>query len=180
MSSPFLAEIRIFPYTFAPRNWAFCQGQKMGIQQSVALFSLIGVTYGGDGRTSFNLPNFQGNVPVGQGQGTGLSPYNIGQTGGTTAVTLTTANMGSHSHPLQAGADAATSGSPSGAYYATGNGSQGGQQFPVDTYLVGAPDTTMRNDAISTAGGGGSHNNLMPYQALNFCIALQGIFPRRP
>lgn len=180
MSAPFLAEIRIFPYTYAPRGWALCQGQTVSIQQYVGVFSLIGTSYGGDGVRTFGLPNFQGRVSVGIGRGEGLSSYVLGQTGGTTAETLDSSNMGTHSHPLQAGANPATSPSPSGAYYATGHWTVGGTALAVTSYVPGPPDTTMRNDAISTAGGGGSHNNLMPYQALNFCIALQGVFPQRP
>ena len=180
MTAPFLAEIRIMPITYAPRGWAFCQGQLMPINQFTALFSLLGVTYGGDGRSSFGLPNLQGNVPVGVGQGPGLSRYDLGQAAGTTTVTIDTNSMARHTHPLAADDGTANGSSPSARYYAKGDWNDTGTNRVVSSYNQVTPDTTMRIDAIANTGGGQGHNNMMPYLALNFCICLQGIFPQRP
>ena len=173
MSSPFLAEIRIFGFNYAPRSWALCNGQTMAIQQNTALFSLLGTTYGGDGRTSFALPNLQGLFPVQQGQGAGLSQYNLGQTGGSTAVTLSTAQIPAHTHAMNAVAAAGTATTPSGNFLTQ----------PVlrtnDLYGSDATTTTMAATAIGTTGSSQPHNNLAPYLALSYCIALQGIFPQR-
>lgn len=180
MSSPFLGEIRIYPFNFAPRYWALCQGGTLPINQYTALFSILGLTYGGDGRTNFGLPNLSGAVPVGIGQGTGLSPYALGQAGGATTVTLDSQSLAGHTHPLAADQGTANSASPSGAYYATGTYDNDGTPTPVSSYHVGAPNTTMSPNAIGSAGGGQAHNNMMPYLTLNFCIALMGEYPQRP
>ena len=180
MSSPFIGEIRIFPFTYAPVYWAMCQGGTLPINQNPAMFSLFGTTYGGNGTTNFGLPNLSGGVPVGIGQGTGLSTYVLGQTGGATSVTLNQQSLAGHTHPLAADQGTANSASPSGAYYATGTYDDDDTPASVSSYHVGAPNTTMSPTAVGIAGGGQSHNNMMPYLTLNFCIALVGEYPQRP
>jgi microcystin-dependent protein len=181
MSDQFLAEIRIFPFNFAPIQWAFCNGQILPLSQHSALFSLIGTYYGGDGRSNFALPNLQGNVPVAAGQGSGLSLYNIGEEGGSQNVTLLDTQNPSHNHLVNASGKNANSLDPSGNVYAKGlyEVSQN-NKGPVNTYTTTAPGATALNPAaIGVAGGNQPHNNMMPYLTLNFCIALQGIFPPR-
>jgi microcystin-dependent protein len=173
----FVAEIRIFPFNFAPRGWAFCDGQILPISQNTALFSLIGTTYGGDGRSTFCLPDLRGSVPVHAGwnqPGPGLSTYDLGQTGGTETVTLTTAEMPAHGHRVQAvtqdPGNAKAIGSNASFAYAAGG----------TPYQATQDGTMLPPDAFPPVGGNLPHTNLMPYLTLNFCIALQGIFPRRP
>jgi len=169
MSEPFIAEIRIWGLNFAPRGWAFCNGQLLPISQNTALFSLIGTTYGGDGRTTLALPNLQGRAPMHPGNGPGLSSRRLGQKVGTATVTLSTAQMPSHSHgTVKAVGDAATTGTPGNdkALAVTG------------TPIYGA--ARDREDLQSIAAGGGqAHNNMQPYLGLNFTIALVGLFPSR-
>jgi len=181
MSSPFLAEIRIFPFNFAPKGWAFCDGQLMPISQNTALFSLLGTFYGGDGKSNFALPNLQGNVAIHTTQYSGNSPFGqfyLGQTGGVDYVTLLTSEMPAHTHTAQADFDNnnATASSPSGAVPVNAT--------PIHTFSNPSgqtPQIAMMNPAmISVAGGSQPHNNMMPYLTLNYCIALQGIFPARP
>jgi microcystin-dependent protein len=169
MANPFLGEIRIFPFNFAPIGWAFCSGQLLPISQNTALFSLIGTYYGGNGTSTFALPDLQGRLPVGQGNGAGLSPYVLGQSGGVENVTLTTGQLASHSHAVNANASEFTSDVPAGHVLA-----QGGM-------YAAAPDgsTTLGAGTIGAAGSGQPHPNLQPYLAVNFCIALQGIYPSR-
>lgn len=178
MTDQFLAEIRIFPFNFAPLGWAQCNGQLLPISQYAALFSLLGTNYGGDGKSNFGLPNLQGCVPVDQGQGPGLSIYDVGQTGGDAAVTLLAQENAIHSHSLVADKEAATSASPAGALYMRGHYT-GATNGAVFAYTAQAPNTAMSANAIALAGGNLPHNNMMPYLTLNFCIALQGIFPPR-
>jgi len=172
MTNPFVAEIRIFPFNFPPTGWAFCQGQILPLSQNTALFSLLGTTYGGDGKSNFALPNMQGNVPLQQGLGPGLSLYDLGETGGEETVTLELTEMPSHAHGMlcepqvqaNKGAPTTTSSfarSVGGAPYQTANNVQ------MSVYAVGFN------------GSNQAHNNLMPYLTLSFCIALQGIFPPR-
>jgi microcystin-dependent protein len=171
---PFVAEIRIFPFNFAPKGWAFCDGQILPLSQNTALFSLLGTTYGGDGKSNFALPNMQGNVPMHPGQGPGLSLHDLGETGGSDTVTLLESEIPSHSHNLMASAQPATRTGPAGNSFArTAAGST--------PYLApaGAPLVTMADNAVAPAGGDQPHNNLMPYLTLNFCIALQGVYPPR-
>jgi len=177
---PFLAEIRIFPFNFAPKGWAFCDGQILPLSQNTALFSLLGTTYGGDGKSNFALPNLQGCVAIHAGQGPGLSLYDLGETAGTGTVTLLQSEIPSHRHFLNADANAATTGNPGGGAYAEGNWNVGATSGNVNFYTTSAPDTQLAPTAISAAGGGQPHNNMMPYLTLNFCIALQGVFPARP
>ena len=173
MANPFVAEIRIFPFNFAPRGWAFCNGQLLPISQNTALFSLLGTTYGGDGRTTFALPDLQGNAPMQPGQGPGLSLHDLGEAGGSDTVTLLESEIPSHSHTLMAQGAPADTNVPVGASIARVTGAQ--------PYLVPAqaPLVAMASQAVTPVGGGQPHNNLMPYLTLNFCIALQGIFPPR-
>ena len=176
MSEPFVAEIRIFGFNFAPLGWAFCDGQVMPISQNTALFSLLGTNFGGNGTSNFALPNLQGSVPLQQGQGPGLTPYVLGETGGAVSVTLTPSQMPSHNHALGCSTGAAAQTSPAGAIPAVPP-SQRGQNF-----FAGSPGTSpaMKADLLAPAGSGGAHNNLPPFVSLNFCIALTGVFPSRP
>jgi microcystin-dependent protein len=178
MTDQFIAEIRVFPFNFAPSGWAQCNGQLLSISQNTALFSLLGTNYGGDGRSTFGLPNLQGCVPVDQGQGPGLSPYVVGETGGSASVTLLAQQNAVHGHNLVADQEVATSASPSGALLMRGHytGTANGAVF---AYTAHAPNAAMNANAIAFNGGGQPHNNLMPYLTLNFCIALTGIFPPR-
>lgn len=167
MADPFVAEIRIFGFNFAPRGWARCDGQILPISQNTALFSLVGTIYGGDGKKTFALPNLQGSAPLGQGQGNGLSLRHIGESGGSPNVSLLLQEMPTHSHNVVADEDSSNSNNPSGTYFAVANGN-----------AYGATVTgTMSANMVSQAGGGLPHNNLQPYLTLNFCIALQGIYP---
>lgn len=174
MSDPFVAEIRIFGFNFAPRGWALCNGQLMPISQNTALFSLLGTTYGGDGQSNFALPNLQDSAPMHPGQGLGLSLHDLGETGGEEAVTLIDSEQAAHPHTLMAQAGASNQNDPTGKYFGTVFG--GGALYRPP---AGAAPTTMAAQAVAPTGGSLPHNNLMPFQTLNFCIALQGIFPPR-
>jgi microcystin-dependent protein len=183
MSNPFVAEIRIFGFNFAPKGWAQCSGQLLAISQNTALFSLLGTNYGGDGRVTFGLPNMNGSVPIhvgGNQPGPGLSTYFLGQTGGEEAVTLQTTEMASHSHLFAAANSNATTNNPSGAIVAKGNFSFQGNSGAVATYTTAAPDTQMNVQTIGLNGSNLPHNNIMPSLTLIYCIALQGVFPQRP
>jgi microcystin-dependent protein len=171
MADPFVAEIRIFPFNFAPKGWAFCDGQILPISQNTALFSLLGTTYGGDGKSNFALPNMQGNAPMHPGQGPGLSLHDLGETGGSETVALLESEIPSHSHAVNASAADGTSGIPSGQLVANGVG--------VNMYTTSFTATMLNPDAVGPAGGDQPHNNLQPYLTLNFCIALQGVYPPR-
>jgi len=172
MADPFVAEIRIFPFNFAPKGWAFCDGQILPISQNTALFALLGTTYGGDGKSTFALPDLQGSTPMQQGQGPGLSLRDLGEIGGEQNVTLLQTEMPSHTHGVQA-AGANDSASP--ASNAWGSGQKG---FG-NVYAGPPPNVNMSPLATSVTGGSLPHNNMMPYLGLNFCIALQGVFPPR-
>lgn len=173
MSNPFVAEIRIFPFNFAPKGWAFCDGQILPISQNTALFSLLGTTYGGDGKSNFALPNMQGNAPMHPGQGPGLSLHDLGETGGSDTVTLLESEIPSHSHSLMASALNADLDVP-------GPNNSIARTTPQQLYTAAAPPlTTLSGSTVAPAGGDQPHNNLMPYLTLNFCIALQGVFPPR-
>ena len=173
MSDQFVAEIRIFPFNFPPTGWAFCDGQLMPISQNTALFSLLGTMYGGDGKSTFALPDMQGNVPVHVGQGAGLSQRFQGEMGGSDAVTLISSEMPNHTHAVQVSPDPADIATP-GAGVALAR-SVGGQSYQTS----GAALVPMAPQALPPAGGSLPHNNLMPYLVVNFCIALQGVFPPR-
>lgn len=173
MSDQFVAEVRIFPFNFPPTGWAFCDGQLMPISQNTALFSLLGTTYGGDGKSTFALPNFQGSAPMQQGQGPGLSLRDLGEQSGSDTVTLLQTEIPSHTHVAQAAAAGGLN-DPTGN--AWGSGLKG---HPPGYAASSANNVNMQGGALSPAGSSFPHNNLMPYLMLNFCIALQGIFPAR-
>jgi microcystin-dependent protein len=181
MSDQFVAEIRIFPFNFAPTGWAFCDGQILPLSQNTALFSLLGTTYGGDGKSTFALPDMQGNAPMQPGQGQGLSLRDLGEVSGVESVTLLTSEIPLHTHTFNAINDVADSSDPDGALLAQGNYDTGTEAGGVAYYTTNSPpNAQMRFDALGLAGGGLPHNNMQPYLTLNFCIALQGIFPPRP
>jgi len=176
MANPFLAEIRIFACNFAPVGWAMCNGQLIPISQMTALFSLLGTTYGGNGIQNFALPNLQGMAPLMPGQGPGLSQYVLGETGGETSVTLLESEIPSHSHTVQGNANPGISSTPTNGDWASAKANR----RSANLYSNSAPNTSMSAQAIGPSGGGQPHNNMPPYLVLNFCIALQGIFPARP
>ena len=167
---PFIGEIRAFGFNFAPVGWATCAGQTLPINQNQALFSLLGTTYGGDGRVTFALPDLQGRVPIGAGQGSGLAPYVQGEEGGVESVTLTTAETPSHTHQAMASNTVTTKNPADGLPGPTASGSSYGT----------TADSAMNAAMIGTTGGSQPHENRQPYLVLNWCIATQGIFPSRP
>lgn len=171
MSDQFLAEIRIFPFNFAPRGWAQCNGQILSISQNTALFSLLGTSYGGNGTSNFGLPNFQGSVPMDQGNGTGLTPRVVGEVGGSPTVTLLSTEMPLHTHSF--------SGDPNSKKELNGvaNAAPAGAGSPA--YSTAAPNTTMAAAMLNPAGNSLPHDNMQPYLTLNFCIATTGIYPAR-
>jgi microcystin-dependent protein len=179
MSAPFVAEITIFPFNFAPTGWAFAAGQLLPISQNTALFSLLGTFYGGDGKSTFGLPNFQGTAAVGQGQSTTGTQYFIGETTGVPYVTLISTEMPFHSHSFAATTVNGTTITAAGNQIA--NAAAGGKQASyTGNYLsTVAPNTSMFK-GTSISGGSLPHQNMQPYLTLNFCIALQGVFPARP
>jgi microcystin-dependent protein len=169
---PFVAEIRIFPFNFAPRGWAFCDGQLLPLSQNTALFSLLGTTYGGNGKSNFALPDLQGRAPMHPGQGPGLSLHDLGETGGSDTVSLLESEIPSHSHALTTFNDVGVDRIP-GPTEALAR-STGGLLYAAPGALV-----TLSGNALPPAGGDQPHNNLQPYLTMNFCIALQGVFPPR-
>jgi microcystin-dependent protein len=175
MSNPFVAEIRIFPFNFAPVGWAMCDGQLLAISQNTALFALLGTTYGGNGTSTFALPNLQGRAPMFYGQGPGLSPHSIGEVGGSPTVTLLATQMPAHSHPSNADTSAATSKSPAGNLPAV----PAVNPRLLHQMYASLPNVSMLPGNAQSTGGGLPHNNMQAYLVLNFCIALQGVFPAR-
>lgn len=176
MSNPFLAEVRIFTGNFAPKGWALCDGQLLPISQNTALFSLLGTTYGGDGKSTFALPNLQGCAPMQAGQGPGLSLRDLGETAGEQTVTLLQTEMPAHSHSAQATIDLTTpNASPANNIWASGQKGFGN----VYTPSVSGQNVQMNPFGTSIAGGSQPHNNMMPFLGLTFIIALQGVFPAR-
>jgi microcystin-dependent protein len=165
MAEPFLSEIRIMSFVFAPKGWALCNGQLLPINQNQALFSLLGTTYGGDGRVNFGLPNLQGNVPIHMGQG-----FTLGSKGGEQAHTLTMAEMPQHTHVLNASANNAVINTGPG-------GNMLGQSAGVFLYGPASNLGAMAQTAVTNTGGSQAHQNMQPFLVLSFCIALQGIFP---
>jgi microcystin-dependent protein len=172
MSEPFLGEIRMFGFTFAPSGWALCNGQTLAISEYSALFALLGTTYGGNGTTNFMLPNLQSRVAIHMGQGTGLSPYTIGETGGTETVTLTQNQMPQHTHSVQCNTGGGSQASPADGYPAV-------ESTGTSLDYSSAAGSTMNPAMNSIAGGSQPHTNIQPFLCVNFCIAMQGIFPSR-
>lgn len=175
MADPFVAEIRMFGFNFAPKGWAFCNGQILPISQNTALFSLLGTTYGGDGKSTFALPNLQGSAPMHPGQGPGLSLYDLGEQGGTPFVTLIESEMPAHNHLFMVSNQA-------GDIQEPGNDKSLARPNGALPFVPGSPTpplTQMAFQEISPVGGSQPHNNMAPYLTLNFCIALQGVFPPR-
>ncbi len=172
MSEPFIAEIRIFAGNFAPRSWAFCNGQLLPISQNTALFSLIGTTYGGDGRSTTALPNLQGRAAMHPGRGPGLTIRRLGQTGGAETITLSEAQMPSHSHGWQGVVNPANDDEPADKFVARATG--------MGAYTDNTnANVSMNQNTLSSTGGNQPHNNMQPLIAINFIIALQGLYPSR-
>src|SRR5690349_11019976 len=173
MSNPFLAEIRVFTGNFAPKGWAMCNGQLMPISQNTALFSLLGTTYGGDGKSNFALPNLQGCAPMHAGQGPGLSLRDLGETGGEQSVTLLQTEMPAHAHTAQCVGSGNASNSPVNGIWA------GGGRGAPPAFVPFAPAKALQMNPFATSITGASlpHNNMPPFLGLLFCIALQGVFP---
>jgi microcystin-dependent protein len=169
MADPFVAEIRIFPFNFPPKGWAWCNGQLMPLSQNTALFSLLGTTYGGDGKSTFALPDLEGRAPIHPGQGPGLSLHDLGETGGSETVTLLESEIPAHSHAMNAVEDDGAFFTPVTQFLGAGN----------SMYNVTNPNATMSPSMLAPAGGDAPHNNLQPYLTLYFNIALQGVFPPR-
>jgi microcystin-dependent protein len=174
MSDQFVAEIRIFPFNFPPTGWAFCDGQLMPISQNTALFSLLGTTYGGDGKSTFALPDMQGNAGMQPGQGQGLSLRDLGEIGGTESVTLLVSEIPFHTHTLRVSAEVGDIQIPADNTALARSGSGSAYTASATNIVQLAPQ------ALAPAGGSLPHNNMQPYLTLNYCIALQGIFPQRP
>jgi microcystin-dependent protein len=174
MSQPFLGQISIFGFNFAPRGWASCNGQLLSISQNTALFSILGTTYGGNGTSNFALPNLQASVPLHPGQGPGLSNYVLGETGGAANVTVLSNQIPAHTH--QATCETAGGVDKPGPTTIWGSGGRG---KPPAYSTTMTPTAVMAGTALSTTGGNAAHNNLSPYLGLMFCIAMQGIYPSR-
>jgi microcystin-dependent protein len=173
MADPFVAEIRIFPFNFAPKGWAWCDGQILPISQNTALFSLLGTTYGGDGKSTFALPNLQGAAPMHPSQGPGLSLHDLGETGGSEIVTLLQSEIPAHSHAMQGNAFPANIQAPAPDRVLAQSSGGVAYKDPPQNLAALAPE------AVAPAGGNLPHNNLMPYLTFYFNIALQGVFPPR-
>jgi microcystin-dependent protein len=175
MSNPFIAEIRIFGFGFAPRGWAFCNGQILPVSQNTALFSLLGTAYGGDGKSTFALPDLQDNAPMHPGQGPGLSLHDLGETGGYSTVMLVESEIPFHTHNLIASQGDGNDTSPKDELFASGIGVSAFVPNPPANKIV-----QLAPSALPPQGNSFPHNNMMPFLVLNFCIALVGIFPQRP
>lgn len=169
MGTPYVGEIRMFGGNFAPAGWAFCDGQLLSISEYETLFQLIGTTYGGDGQTTFALPDLRGRLPVHMGQGPGLSSRILGEMGGVESVTITTSQLPVHSHALVASSATATASSPAGNVPATSTS--------IDLYTTADPTDALAATALGSAGGSQPHENMMPYLCISFILSLYGIFP---
>jgi len=172
MSEPFIAEIRIFAGNFAPRSWAFCNGQLLPVSQNTALFSLIGTTYGGDGRSTTALPDLQGRAAMHPGRGPGLTSRRLGQRGGTEMISLTEAQMPNHTHTLRG------TNNPATVFIPDANQSLA-RSLGGNAYSNTSPNVSMADQALPSTGGSQAHNNMQPCIAMNFIIALQGLYPSR-
>lgn len=173
MADPFVAEIRMFPFNFAPRGWAWCDGQLLPLSQNTALFALLGTTYGGNGKSNFALPNLQGMAPMHPGQGPGLSLHDLGETGGSKTVSLLESEIPAHSHPLRfTNAEASTTTFPQDGVF--------GSSPQINASVYTAAGTPAPAGITQVTGGDHPHNNMQPYLTVYFCIALQGVFPPRP
>jgi microcystin-dependent protein len=180
MDSPFIGSIVLFAGNFPPRGWAFCQGQILAISTNTALFSILGTTYGGNGQTTFALPDLRGRTPIGQGQGPGLSPVTLGEMAGVESVTLITSQIPMHNHLVQVSTATADQASPSGNFLASPTGTYGPDPVTVNEYTTAATqNATLAATSILPAGGSLPHENRQPFLGLNYIIALQGIFPSR-
>jgi len=173
MADPFVAEIRIFPFNFAPKGWAWCDGQLLPLSQNTALFSLLGTTYGGNGKSNFALPDLQGRSPMQWGQGPGLSLHDIGETGGSETVSLLESELPSHNHTLRGDRNVSETPDPSANTLGRGSSMNAYQTDSTQNLVPMAPQS------LAPAGGDQPHNNMMPYLTFYFCIALQGVFPPR-
>lgn len=173
MADPFVAEIRIFPFNFAPKGWAWCDGQLLPLSQNTALFSLLGTTYGGNGKTNFALPDLQGRAPMQPGQGPGLSLHDLGESGGSETVTLLESEIPSHNHSM--GAQTTPLGGVASGQNATLSRPASGNLYTA----TNSPLVQMAPTTLAPAGGDQPHNNMQPYLTLYFCIALQGVYPPR-
>jgi microcystin-dependent protein len=174
MADPFVAEIRIFPFNFPPKGWAWCDGQLMPLSQNTALFSLLGTTYGGDGKSNFALPDLQGRAPIHPGQGPGLSLHDLGEEGGSETMTLLESEIPSHSHTMMASIQPGEDAAPNPGEALARSVGASLYQTTVNANLV-----QLSPSAFTPAGGDQPHNNMMPYLTFYFCIALQGVFPPR-
>jgi microcystin-dependent protein len=172
MADPFVAEIRIFPFNFAPRGWAWCDGQLLPLSQNTALFSLLGTTYGGNGKSNFALPNLQGSAPMHPGQGPGLSLHDLGETGGSETVSLLTSEIPAHSHAVRVANDDADLFNPTPAVSLA-------KSVNANVYNTAGGLIPMSPATLAPIGGSQPHNNMQPYLTFYFCIALQGVFPPR-
>ena len=175
MSDPFIGQITMFGGNFAPRGWGFCDGQLLAISQNTALFSILGTTYGGDGVTTFALPDLRGRVSIHPGQGPGLSRYTLGEKGGAETVTLTANQIPSHSHQLNINSSNGNTSNGTDAVVA----GYGTSAPPVGNFTNAAANASASSSSISNTGGSQSHNNLQPFLCVNFIIALVGIYPSR-
>lgn len=176
---PFIGEIRVFAGNFAPKGWAFCNGDILPIRAYTALFSLLGVSYGGNGTTTFALPNLKGTAPMGAGQGPGLSSRSLGDTDGEATHTLTNSELPAHNHAIACTGGPGTLAGPKGNYFA-GSQEDRGTGIANDTPYDPASDSMMSPALLLPNGGSGAHNNMQPYLGINYIIALDGIFPTRP
>jgi microcystin-dependent protein len=178
MSEPFIAEVRIWANYFPPRGWAYCNGQLLSVAQNSAVFALLSTTFGGNGQSTFAVPNLSGRTPMGQGDGPGLTPRNLGDWVGVPNVPLQSAQIPAHTHTVAVNDASGTTDSPAGSYLAQGNKTMArGKSEPQPIYN-GSAGSIMDQHAASTAGSSGAHQNMQPFLAINFCIALEGIFPQ--
>lgn len=178
MSEPFLAEVRIWANTYVPRGWAYCNGQLINISQYTALFSVVGTLYGGDGYNSFALPNLAGRAAMGQGQGPGLTTRRVGDVVGQSRVTVTQSEMPPHSHDAIANDAPGGTAAPAGDYLAQGQTTSGRGSHDRPIYN-GSANASMYPDTVSLTGGNEAHENMQPFLAVNFCMALDGLYPSR-